>query len=299
MATITGWGQHTWGADAWGQTGEPVPAAGGWGSAGFGEGPWGEGVTYSLSVDVGSVVAGISINANVDGQQITSTLDNVSIQGNASVLVQGQLLSSNLGNADLFGNASVDLTGIQLTTVLDNVGISADGNIQVPAPAETEMTASVNDASVVIEVGPIIDQTEQLTANLGTVNIIGTGNVEVSGELISAVLDDVVAKPNTIAVVTGFGTTITLGNTDQIGTATVTLTGLAISANLGTVDAVSVVDVTGNALTLAQNSVSITANASVTPTGLSFNANLGSVQTLDWEVVDVGTSVSYTIVNVA
>jgi len=149
-----------------------------------------------------------------------------------------------------------------------------------------------------------------LTANLGTVNIVGTGNVEVSGELISAALDDVDALPNTIAAVTGFGTTINLGNTGEVGTANVPITGLAISANLGTVDAVSVVEVNGNALTLAQNSVTIKADATVTPTGLSFTANLGSLKTVDWEIVDVGlsasytdvdvgTSVSYTIVNVA
>ena len=298
MTTVTGWGKGTFGNDPWGQSADPVEI-GGWGRATWGEGAWSTPVTLSATVNLGNVVAAISITANAEGQQLTSFVGDVTLEGHANVLVEGQQLSSNLGNADLFGNASVDLTGIQLSVVLDNVGIAADGNIQVPAPAETEMTASVNDASVIIEVGPIIDQPEALTANLGTVNIVGTSNVEVSGELISAVLDDVDALPNTIAAVTGFGTNINLGNTNEIGAANVPVTGLAISANLGTVDAVSVVEVNGNALTLAQNSVTIKADATVTPTGLSFTANLGSLKTVDWEVVDVGTSVSYTIVNVA
>ena len=74
--------------------------------------------------------------------------------------------------------------------------------------------------------------------------------------------------------------------------------GQEISSNLNsiTVDLNTPVNVTGNALTAVQNSVTITANANANLTGLPMSASVNSVGTNDWEIIDTGTSVVYTLV---
>ena len=76
------------------------------------------------------------------------------------------------------------------------------------------------------------------------------------------------------------------------------MTGQEISSNLNsiTVDLNTPVNVTGNALTAVQNSVTITANANANLTGLPMSSSVNSVNTTDWEIIDTGTSVVYTLV---
>ena len=74
--------------------------------------------------------------------------------------------------------------------------------------------------------------------------------------------------------------------------------GQNINTNQGsvTVDLNTPVNVTGNALTALQNSVTIRANANANLTGLPMSSSVNSVNTTDWEIIDTGTSVVYTLV---
>jgi hypothetical protein len=92
---------------------------------------------------------------------------------------------------------------------------------------------------------------------------------------------------------------ISLDSVTTNAEASVIVNGLAISATLGNESIVIDVDtpVTGQVATTSLANVGVTGNAEVQLNGLPLTVQLSSVFILEWEIVDVGTSVVYTEVN--
>ena len=100
--------------------------------------------------------------------------------------------------------------------------------------------------------------------------------------------------PSPDAEVTGIGFASALAvGTVVIGEADVTVVGEGIAAGLGigTLDAVTPLDLTGISMTANLGSIAnITGHANVFPTGLSLTMALGTTKTLVWNQVDTGTA---------
>jgi hypothetical protein len=90
---------------------------------------------------------------------------------------------------------------------------------------------------------------------------------------------------------------ISLGNTDEIGSANVELTGIALTTAIGSVDAVSVVDVTGVSASTGIGSLNIVTNVVINVTGVSAQSSVGSVNITAWAEVSTGTPAVYSQVS--
>jgi hypothetical protein len=143
----------------------------------------------------------------------------------------------------------VDLTGVSLSANLGTVDAAPDA----------EVTGIGFNASLAV----------------GTV-IIGEGNVAVTGEPITATLDNVIAFTDVDVDTTGIALSANLGNESIVADANLTLTGFDITAAEGIVDPAPDAEVTGIGFdaSLAIGTVVI-GEANVTVVGEGFGAALG------------------------
>jgi hypothetical protein len=125
--------------------------------------------------------------------------------------------------------------------------------------------------------------------------------VAISGLPLNTVLNSVGTEANGNISIPVFESpmSISLDSVTTNAEASVIVNGLAISATLGNESIVIDVDtpVTGQVATTSLANVGVTGNAEVQLNGLPLTVQLNSVFTLEWEIVDVGTSVVYTEVN--
>jgi hypothetical protein len=76
---------------------------------------------------------------------------------------------------------------------------------------------------------------------------------------------------------------------------TVNVTGQVMSTNLGSVEAISVVNLTGLQSYMALSGPSFVIDGSVNLSGLSMTTQVGSINnSYGWNIIDTGTSVVYT-----
>jgi hypothetical protein len=271
------WNEATWGQNAWGEQSD------------VNEILTGEALTSSLgnetiTADCNVTPTGISITATEgtateiiavevfpSGLSFTANLGTADASPDA--IVSGVTASASVGSVEAYNLegwgryfygqfvwgatgdwAQVDLTGISLSA---NLG-TAD------AAPDAEVTGIGFNASLAV----------------GTV-VIGEGNVAVTGEPITATLDNVIAFTNVDIDLTGIALSANVGTIAATGTADVDVTGEAMTAEEGTVDPAPDATVTGigfNA-SLAVGTVVI-GEANVTVVGEGFAAGLG-VGTLD------------------
>ena len=151
-----GWGRLTWGQNDWGtstlsvsitataesltsslgtsegQSGADVQLSTysnpGWGSTiGWGDQLWGTAVVNMfMSTAEGTVDP--EPDAEATGQQLNTTVANLSITGTATVDVTGILLNMSEGDADLDANTLVDVTGVLVGTVEVNSAVAGAGS---------------------------------------------------------------------------------------------------------------------------------------------------------------------------
>jgi hypothetical protein len=109
-------------------------------------------------------------------------------------------------------NVDVDLTGFGLSIVGNSVGIEASGNISVP----------------VFE--------SPMSINLGNTNEIGTGEVSLTGEELTATLNSVTVDILKEVDVTGIEAIMALNGVTFSIDSTVTLSGLSMTNSLGSIN---------------------------------------------------------------
>jgi hypothetical protein len=119
---------------------------------------------------------------------------------------------STLGNETIAFDSSVSLTGFGLSIVGNSVGIEASGNISVP----------------VFE--------NPMSINLGNTNETGTGEVNLTGEELTATLNSVTVDILKEVDVTGIEATMALNEVTFKINSAVTLAGLSITNNLGSIN---------------------------------------------------------------
>ena len=138
----------------------------GWGRFYWGEEVWGSN--------------GIWETVSVTGQQLTLTLDNVTIQANANIDITGEILTIAEGEVDPSPDAIV--TGIGMTCDLA-VGTVVIGTADISVTG-IDLTVGLGTASG--EAITLIDVTGiELTSVLGTVEAFPVTNVEVTGNILT------------------------------------------------------------------------------------------------------------------
>ena len=259
-----GWGRLTWGENAWGIAGD-LELTGNAATLALGN--------ESISIDVAPEVTGIPM---------TSSLGDESIKISFEIELTGLPFTSNLGTADAGPDAM--LQGIGGTASVGSVeaynlegwGRYFYGQFEWGATGEWESVELTGIA---------------LSANVGTLDITGTANLDVTGEAMTA--EEGTVDPSPDAEVTGIGFAAGLAvGTVVAGDADVTVIGEGIAAGLGLgeLDAVTIAAVNGISLSANLGSVTTFGNVNVFPTGFGLTSELGTIKTIIWNQVDTGTA---------
>jgi hypothetical protein len=263
-----GWSRLAWGENAWGISGD-VLVSGVSGSASLGN--------ESISIDVNPIPTGIEMTASQGDESIEISFE---------IELTGQTLTSNLGIADAGPDAM--LTGIGATGSVGSVeaynlegwGRYFWGQYEWGATGEWDIVPVTGIS---------------LSANLGSVSITANANTGVTGELMTAAEGTVDPSPDAEVTGIGFDADLAVG-TVIAGEANVTVVGEGISMGLGvgTLDAVSFIDVTGIAMSASVGSVTTKGFANVTLTGFALTSSLNNGNTLIWNQVNTGTAPTWT-----
>jgi len=189
-----------------------------WGSEAWGYGSWGNIGGMDISIGADTVLTP-SIEVDVIGNQLNTTIGTFSITGDASLDLTGISSVTTTGTIDTQIDFDAVVIGESISTTVDTVTITADANIDV------------NGSSLTILLG---DAVEQITAD-----VFLTGNA-ISIDLGSAELD-----ANTLVDVTSVSANTTINSVSIIIDVTPAITGLQMTSNVGRVfiSAWAVVDI--------------------------------------------------------
>ena len=259
-----GWSRLSWGENAWGEAGDVV-LSGISMSASLGD--------EAISIDALPIPTGIPLTA-FEG----TPTELIAVE----VPITGINLTTNLGTADAGPDAMLE--GIGGTASVGSVeaynlegwGRYFYGQYEWGATGEWEQVYLTGIA---------------LSANVGTLAATGTASVDVTGEAMTAEEGTVDPAPDAEVTGIGFEADLAVG-TVIIGEANVVAFGEGIAAGLGlgTLDAVTLVDITGISMSANLGSVTTTGFANVTLTGFGLTTALGTNKTLIWNQVDTGTA---------
>jgi len=271
-----GWSRLAWGENAWGIAGD-VLVSGVSGSVSLGN--------ESISIDVNPIPTGIEMTAS-QGDESVQIATEVFLENNPLPDI-----SANLGTADAGPDAMLE--GIGVTGSVGSVeaynlegwGRYFWGQFEWGATGEWESVELTGIA---------------LSANVGTIAVTGTANVDVTGEAMTAEEGTVDPAPDATVTGIGFNASLAVG-TVVAGNADVTVIGEGFAAGLGvgTLDAVTQSDVTGIAMSASVGGVTITAEATTNTTGIDLTMALGTNRTLIWNQVNTGTAPTWTEVDTA
>ena len=209
------------------------------------------------------------------------------------VEVTGVSITAELGNETITANADVSLTGIPLSITLDSVIIP---NVEA-FPLGIAMSTTLDSVTITTDVNVTLSGLNVLSAELGNESITGTASVDVSGIELTAIVDSVgiEAGGNVSIPVFENPMTASLGDISLIISEDVFLTGNELTNSLGSVEAISVVNLTGLQSYMALSGPSFVIDGSVNLSGLSMTTQVGSINnSYGWNIIDTGTSVVYT-----
>jgi len=221
--------------------------------------------------------------------------------------VTGIALSSNLGSIIITANASADLTGEELTGALTTPEASSTFVAEITGQAMTmdltfdpeivsptgqELTNSLGKAT--LDANTIVELTTEVTPGWGATVGWSEQQWGQASTQMSMSMDEGTVDPSPDAAVTGIGFEADLAvGTVIIGEANVVAVGEGIAAGLGlgTLDAVTLVDITGISMSTNLGSIAeVTGTAIVNLTGFGLTTALGTNTTLIWNQVDTGTA---------
>ena len=246
------------------------------------------GIELTVQENTGIVIG--DANVPVTGTPLVSVVGTANGSSLVNVDVTGQALTATEGTLTQSSNQEIDVTGFDLIANGSNPThdtLTAFGE----APFATLSPATFNiPVGVEATTGGIVG-TFPLPMSLGTVAIIGTANISLTGFDLTMQENDVSIEANVVVSITGEPLTITQGTTQAFTDVTTEdVTGIAMSSNLNSVDVTANADLslTGFDLTMQEDSVTIGANANVSLSGQALTATLNSI------VVDLNQQVDVT-----
>ena len=292
------------------------------------------GIGITITSGVGTVTA--FANTDITGNEINSTVDNVTTIGNANIDVTGQSvsiaegvvdpapdamvegigISISVGTGTVTAFANTDITGNEINSTVDNVTTIGNANIDVTGSEitgntgqlEYEVTYSFTGSEISIVDGDAF----------GGPNIevqVTTASAQPWGELTwgdgqwgQSVGTDIgiggeeVAVPSVEVDVIGQELSSNTGNETITADANVTLTGFALDIQLGDEDAFTNVriNVSGNSIgTIVIGDYLAGISAEAQPSGVTGTTSTGIIGVNAWELVDPGTSPTWSVVDKA
>ena len=291
-----GWGRLTWGENAWGIAGDVLVT----------------GIGMTVGIGTGTVTAGS--DADVTGQQQNLSIGNPFVF-TATEIFQNGLPGLTIGEGTADAAPDAEVTGQQLNTSLGNPLVYNRQGWGRYFFGEEEWGASGIWEEVQlnnINLGLGVTSGERET--WGTNAWGGQDSEEWGGNYVTEVDILTIASPTGIeltaaegivdpspdATVTGIGMTVGVGlGTVSADANTGVLTGQQVNISQGQaeLDAVTIASPTGQQLNTSLNSVVAGASAEVFPTGVQANIALGNVNIQAWQIVDTGSTVSYSEVS--
>ena len=250
----------------------------GWGNKSWGASEWGDlsdETILASSVAISSSIGTPTIDAEIQIGWGRVTWGNWAWGVNYSVALGGIALSTAIGNEDAFSDVIVAISGIGLSADITPVGTSGT--------SDNEIAHSF-----------------LLNQNLGSVSLVGTGVIQLTGISLSSAVSAVETGTLTEVPVTGVSLQTAIGNEDITGNGLVELTGIGATLSLGNSTPVSGYDVSGISATYATpGNVIVTGEATVIPTGIGLTITAANPNIIAWAEVDVGTEVTWTPVDLA
>jgi hypothetical protein len=175
----------------------------GWGNKSWGASEWGDlsdETVLTSSVAISSSIGTPTIDAEIQIGWGRVTWGNWAWGVNYSVALGGIALSTAIGNEDAFSDVVVAVSGIGLLADITPVGTSGT--------SDNEIAHSF-----------------LLNQNLGSVSLVGTGVVQLTGISLSSAVSAVETGTLTEVPVTGVSLQTTIGNEDITGNGLVVVTG--------------------------------------------------------------------------
>jgi len=159
MAVSVGWSRYGYNVGAWNispdtaavitglQANTELNLGFGWSREEWNTGPWNQGL--------GTIVTGDGIIFVEDGQELTSSVNTISVTASSPINISGEQLNIDLGEETVTGTAPVTITGEELLSATVNVfAVSADGAITINTPtfeANVELgTITTGTANILI-----------------------------------------------------------------------------------------------------------------------------------------------------
>ena len=326
-----GWGGDTWGENEWGDLSGSQPVAVG-SQATFSIGSVSELINADATVPVTNVgqmafgapsaIGGTSINQDVTGQQLTSSMGDETI--NIGVNITGIAATYSIGAATVDDST---LTGIgwgrgswgefawgvaysalaqgqQLTSTLNfpATGAFTDVNVSVSGIELTSTFASPSFSITIDQDIFVLATEDQLDATAGSVaDVTGTATLDVTGSQGTLSIGDPEAGLFLDIPVTGVQLTSTLGNFSLQQSTIEPVTGQQLTSSLGTADEVpdQIVGVSGIQLSGSVGQITMTGDALVQPTGVQLTSSTGSPNITAWQEIDPGVNNVWTEVDLA
>ena len=326
-----GWGNKTWGADAWGDLSDTSVNLSG----------------LSLTSSIGSETAFTDVSITVSGIQLTSSqgttiagtsalvsvtgsLESMAIGSSTVALgiqqdVTGQQLTSSIGAATVdestltgigwgrrtWGNLawggaySVIATGQQLTSTINFPATGAFTDVTVSVTSAGELTSTFASPSFSIQIDQdifVLASEDQLDFTQGSPAISGDATVVVSsaGQLAGS-MGTTVAGLKTPVDVTGSQINMTQGTFTLVQSTNEQPTGLQGTLTLGQHAEIpgQIIGVSGLQLTASVDDVSVSGIGSVEVTGQVLTSSIGAVNVTSWQEIDPGVNNVWTPVDLA
>lgn len=276
MATAqAGWGRLTWNTGAWNTTPDvgvvitgnqlqtEIDFGAGWSRDTWSAGAW--------NIGLGAILTG---NGNVFSlstlTELQTATGNVDHTGSAVVLATGQEANVELTSALTIVDGEGIFVGIAtppLTASIGNTDLSTNNFLAITGE---ELTVENNLSNVVITAGaPITIIGEELTTNTGVV-VTGTANfIDITGNSITADLNDITISASATTSITG----------NQANTASGTVT---VGEGHGVV-------ITGSSVSISEGNVTVTGIAAINITGIQANVDLATLRF--WDPIVTNTNV--------
>ena len=227
-----------------------------------------------ITSNVNSVFAGELIITNVTGVTINSTIGTESITADANVTPNTNLLNITIGDESITGDASLTLSTNLLSAIVDNVDHIIDVTVEVTTPGSPSAWGEYawGQQGWGRIVGLEVDQgAEEIATPSIEVDVIGIQlNTTIASLSITA---DANVTLNTNLLTTSLGDEDTVPNTQVI-----------LSTNLLNI---TVGDASGQTLNI------------ISVTGVNITASTGRLFISAWEVVDIGVTNNWSVVDIA
>ena len=293
------------------------------------------GIGVSAALGLGTVTAGANID--VTGELLTAGIGSLTVTADANTDVTGESLSIAEGTVDpspdatvtgigisvalavgtvVVGTADVPVTGELATLTLNSATVTADGNVSVTGQEitgsigqlEYESTYSLSGVQVTVSDGfafggPNIEvQVSTASAQPWGETAWGEGQWGQSVGTDIGIGGEEVAVPSVEVDVTGIELSSNTGNESVTGDANLTLTGITLTSQVGNEDAFTNVriNVSGNSIgTIVIGDYLAGISAEAQPSGVTGTTSTGIIGVNAWELVDPGTSPTWSVVDKA